>query len=188
MTELQQLEARIKEIKETQKTLYSEPTKIPTKNIMVFENRVVFKAESESEVKNILLAYEPYKTSHEIKASKTIYIDNCYHIEASNGYYDRKLQISFFLINNFEVQINIDLKNLSNEFQSRYLRLAFRGLYDTETGYVNLQPRSKEFKSIKVRMFDFGHNIASQKWYGGNVTLLDSDVIDYIINYFKTEL
>ena len=57
-----------------------------------------------------------------------------------------------------------------------------RKLYDTETVYVNIPSHYKAFKNIRIQSYRFAENDNVIGWYGGDITQLNSDVINKIIN------
>jgi hypothetical protein len=155
-------------------------------SVAVFDTFISYTCSNELEVKNVLNSMQPYGMMDEVKGSgKNSYTDRPtqYRVVAKNGYYDRTLQIVFKL-RELEVHVKIDTKFLSQEIKDLF-SFGTRGLYDSETVYVNTPSHYKKFKDIRIPSFGFG-NYETVRWYGGDVTLLSVDKIDEIINHFKS--
>jgi hypothetical protein len=147
----------------------------------MFDGWVLYYAENEKQVKDVLTSFETFKDMGEIDGSPKKYTTapTRYRIDIHNNFYDRKLQIAFGLLD-MEVKVQLDFNNMLPETGQLFSR-GLRSLYDTERHYVN--GSSKEFKNYRVRSYGFGgRNTVS--WYGGNETLLDTEYINVIINHF----
>ena len=148
-----------------------------------FDGWVLYYAENAQQVKDVLEAFEPYKDMGVIDHSPKKYTTapTRYRIDIHNGFYDRKLQISFGLLD-MEVKVQLDFTDMS-DFTEQLFGKGSRGLYETEEHYINSQRYTKEFREYRVRSYGFmGREAVS--WYGGNYTLLDTEYINTIINHF----
>ncbi|MFZ4582576.1 MAG: hypothetical protein ACOYM7_07990, partial [Paludibacter sp.] len=135
------------------------------------------------EVKSVLNIFVPVNTFHSVGSNNTL-INNAYRIDIKNDYYERNLKISFSIENGFKVQIEILFDNIENGFVDAFFNLGSRRLYDNETVYVNIPAHFKKFKDIKIFAYYFKGVTASDviNWYGCNKTLLNSEIINNIIN------
>lgn len=149
-----------------------------------FDGWVLYYAENEQQVKDVLQSFETYRDMGEIKGSLTKKYTSAptrYRIDIHNNFYNRKLRISFGLLD-MEVKVQLDFNNMANETEKLFNK-GTRGLYETEEHYINCKRHTEDFREYKVISYGFiGHNFVS--WYGGDYTLLDTDYINKIINHF----
>jgi hypothetical protein len=152
--------------------------------VSAFDTFILYYAKNAAEVRKVLESLETYRDMGEIGTAGSKHYTTAptrYRIDISNNYYDNYLEIKFGLLN-IDVHIRLDF-NVMDESTILFFSKGSRGLYETETHYVNLQAHTKEFKDRRVRSFGFG-NYKVISWYGGNHTLLDSERIAGIINHF----
>ena len=188
MSTIEQLELQLKNAKSELQKVWIRKVDSDDIKVMVFKDRVLYTCQNICDVTKVLNAFEPYETSHVIDTTKKSYINSPYRIDLVNDYYQCELNIDFYLINHFEISIRIDFKHVPNFLFSQFFISTLRGLYDTETVYVNLPSHYKKFKDIRINsnMFKNANYTDIINWYGGNKTLLNSDKTHEIITYLKT--
>lgn len=182
--EISKLELIKKELEKDQVKFWQDRAKVNC-TVYVWPERVVYKCDEISEFSSILNYFEPFKMMDEIKgASNKQYVDSPvqYRVNIDNNYYDRVLCVKFGLLN-IDVQIQIDFKNLPEEFINEFFISTKRSLYNTETVYVNIPAHYKEFKEIRVPAFEFKTNQID--WFGGDKTSLSANTINSIIETIK---
>ncbi len=175
-------EAEEKRANEIKNLINSESVKI----LIIDDNFISIKAETMEDMKKSLNSLKPTEKGYSVDTAQghIDFVPNFYKITIKNGYYSRELKIEF-KAEGVEYRLNIDIKNLSEDFKMKFLREQRRHLYETETVFVNIPAHFKEFKAITVQSFSFDFNYKYIKYYGGNIVLLDSAAIDEIINFLK---
>lgn len=184
--ELKRIENELKQAQNNITQIWKDKISVPIEKVYVFDNRVIYYANSEVQVKKTLIAFEAIKKVQKV-GSKNIVFENLYRIDIKNDYYERILEISFYIENDFKIQIQINFNNISNGFLNRFFKLGKRHLYDTETVYVNIPAHYQKFKNISIPAYYFKDYTGCSdviNWYGGNITLINTELTNNIIDSF----
>ena len=141
---------------------------------------ISYQCASIDEMKSILSKFEPYKTEFNVGVNNIV-VCSPYNCTIQNNYYERKLKISFELINNVVISATIDFNDMTSDFRETFFTESLRGLYDSETIYVNIPSHYKKFKSIRVKSFNFKSTVIG--FYGGSKVANEPKFIGTLINY-----
>lgn len=173
--EIENLENLQKETKRSIQEIYRQKWKISEKTriALINEDFISVDCVNFEDFKQIFKNCQPYETSHVIKyADKNIYIDSPFMFTICNNYYKRELKFEFKKINGLKIWVTIDFNLIPENIKNVYFVPTKRGLYDSETHYVNLPSQYKKFKDIRISAFNFCAPVLN--WYGGDKTILSS--------------
>ena len=169
--EIAQLEEQLKIAKEQRKSNIARIVNIDEKQVLAYDNRILFKAKNLQEVAQIMGKWKPFKNSQEVRISgkPSVFFTSLFKISISNNYYNRSLRFDYVNLNCDECTIEIDFKDFDFNVFNGLISKTTRPLASTETVYVNIPAHYKKFKDIRVESFRFsGQNIT---YYGGNTVL-----------------
>jgi len=179
---IKELQAQIKELEGNRKEIISRMTGVNAELISVLrDDLTIIRCKSILDVSKVLNNVEPYSNGHIIDHKKEINLVSRYRVDVDNGYYDRKLSIKFSnMLCEFWIQINFN--DMPEEIKEKYFERITRGLFDSETVYVNMQSYTKGFKDIRIQAYKPTGNHVN--WYGGDKTV----ICETWLNDFITEL
>jgi hypothetical protein len=172
------------ELRNRRQENWSRITGVEASKISVINDEFISINASEiSDLKKVMTTLTPFKNGHKIEHKTPVYLTSEYVIRLKNNYYDRILNFEFELINGLKFWLNIPVMILPREFKDMFLTRTTRGLYDTETVYVNMESHLKEFKEIRIESYSF--NSQNLNWYGGDQTLICEHEIKSMVNFIK---
>jgi hypothetical protein len=176
--DLKELQKKIADEKAKRQITFERITGVNSKKFLIVNDHFVhIKCENKAEVSAVLTGLKPFKNGWKI--TDGVYITSLYKITAKNDYYYRTLQIEFENNSGDIYWVQIDFKDLPVSFVEKYFNKGCRGLYDTETVYVNIPSHHKKFKDIRLESFTFKSQQVS--FYGGNKVLTDEETIKNMI-------
>lgn len=182
LTDLTKAKNKLSEIKKNAQNTYGRKTGVNPKQINIInENFISFDCENLMDVKNVINSIKPFKNGWKI--TDGVYITSLYKIDICNDYHDRSFRIIFESKSGCVFWANIDFKFLPDDFKCKFFTEHTRGLYDTETVYINIPSHYKKFKNIRIKAYSF--NKEQVNFYGGNKVLVFEPEIKKIINYIK---
>lgn len=180
-----ELKEELRQAEQQQKNVWRDKVKLSNESdVNIFDTFISYKCKNLNDISNVLKNLETFREMGNIKGSNKEYYTTSptrYRINIKNNYHSRELQIIFGMLN-IDIHIDIDFKHLPNEFINDFFVNTSRKLYDTETVYVNIPSHYKAFKNIRIQSYRFAENDNVIGWYGGDITQLNSDVINKIIN------
>lgn len=183
--EIKQLEEQLKIAKKQRKSNIARIVGIDEKQVLAYENRILFKAKNLQEVAQIMGKWKPFKNSQEIgfAGKPSIFITSLFKISIKNDYYKRSLCFDYENLNGDQCTIEIDFKDFDFNVFNGLIYKGVRPLASTETVYVNIPSHYKKFKDIRVESFRFsGQNVL---YYGGNTVLTCEEDIRILLEIIK---
>lgn len=183
--EIKQLKEQLKNAEEQRKSNIARIVGINEKQVLAYDNRIIFKANNLKEVAQIMDKWKPFKNSQEIRFSgkPSIFITSLFKVSIRNNYYNRTLNFDYENLNGDKCTIEIDFRNFDLEVFNGLIYKTVRPLVDSETVYVNIPSHYKKFKDIRVEAFRFrGQNVS---YYGGDTVLTCEEGIRQILEIIK---
>lgn len=176
---LQEIETMLRDEKENRKNSFSRITGLNANQFRIIDdNFISVNCETLTEVKNVLTSLKPFKNGWKI--TDGVYITSLYYLSIQNDYYNRSFKIEFENASGCKFWVNIKFNNLPEEFINNHFTKGSRGLYDTETVYVNMPAHYKKFRDIRIESFSFKY--AQVNFYGGNKVIKCEEGIKAILN------
>lgn len=180
---LENAKQQFEEAKKKSRESWARITGLEERQILIVQTDFIsFKAKSLKDVRSVINSIEPLKNGWEVKHSETHYLTTLYMVTIQNNYHNRTLRIEFANVGG-KYWVEVDFKDLTEDFKARFFTETTRGLYSTETHYVNIPSHYKKFKNIRVQAYSFNEEQLS--WFGGGKTLIRETEIKALIEAIK---